>query len=205
MRNDASQHRKRAEQQGRDDHDRQHRDQAAGEPEPEDERRHDDRPERVARVAADVEERHARRPLPAAGERGELRSLGVVSRDPEPGEKDESEDEDVGRCDGREPGRDPCQRDPGGQQPGCAAPIRPEPEERLHERRGREHGEHEHRRGGVAEVELEDEERKQGRDGAGGEVDREVTAGERRHRPAIELLVHTGEATARSAWRVALR
>ena len=59
------------------------------EAEPEHERRDDDRPERVPRVAADVEERHPARPLAPAREHRELRSLGMEGRDAEAGEEDE--------------------------------------------------------------------------------------------------------------------
>ena len=107
--------RQHAEHGERPSDDRDRSQQTAGpETEPEHERRDDDRAERIARVAADVEERHPARPLAAAREDGELRSLRVERGDADAREEDEHEEQAVARRDRGEAEADSRQRDPGG-------------------------------------------------------------------------------------------
>ena len=90
----------------------------------------------------------------------------------------------------RETRADPRERDAAGEEPHCSAAIRPQPEQRLEERRRHEDREHQRRGRGVREVELVGEERQERRDGARGKVHREVPARERGHRPPVELARH---------------
>ncbi len=76
-------------------------------------------------------------------------------------EEHEHDEERVARRDGGEADSGPGERDPGRQQPECSPPIRPEPEEWLHEGGGDEHGKHQDGRERVAEIELHREEREQ--------------------------------------------
>ena len=94
------------------------------EAEPEHERRDDDRPERVARVAADVEVRHSARALAPARVRRELRALGVVGGDPDAREEDEQQHELVARRHRGEPVPRPPRAMPAGRS--HIAPLRSE-------------------------------------------------------------------------------
>ena len=183
--------RQHAEHEHGGDEDRHAREQAAGpETEPEHERRHDDRPERVARVAADVEQRHPARALAAADVGGELRSLRVERGDADAGDEDEHEEEPVARRDGREADADAREREPDGEQPERAPAIGPEAEQRLQQRRGDEQDEHQRRGERVAEVELVGEERQQSGNAAGGEIGGAVAPRQGGHPPPVDSLAH---------------
>ena len=87
----------------------------------------------------------------------------------------------------------PPDRDARGQEPDRAAPVRPEAEERLHDRAGERRREDQHGGERVREVELVVEEREQRGQGAAGEVDGAVAGRERRHRPPVDPLPHATE------------
>ena len=125
----------RARSEDQRDHEaRHHQEQAALEALPEHERRRQDRPERVAEVAADGEERHPARAALPARVGGELRALGVVRGDADAGDDHEQHDEPVARRVGGERDPDPRHGDPGGHQPVGAAAVGPEAEQRLDQR-----------------------------------------------------------------------
>ena len=163
---------------------------AHAEPEPEDERRHDDRPERVAGVAADVEERHPARALAAADVDGELGSLGVKGGDADARDEDEHEERAVARGDGRETDADAASASPpaaargrrGGPTRGRRAAARATTTRARPSIRTR--------RERVAEVELVREERKQRRHAARGEIGGAVAAGQHGHPLAVDRLAH---------------
>jgi len=164
--------------------------QPAREPEREHERGRRDRPEGEAEVAADREERHRARPPAATGEGGELRAFGVKGRHAEAGDDDEEKHERIARRRRGERDPDSRERNAARQQPDRSTPVRPQPEQRLHDRRRDRGGEHRGRRQRVREVELLDKEGKQRRQSAVREVGRAVAARERRHRTLVELRPH---------------
>ena len=89
----------------------------ADETEPEDELARHEGAERISGVAADVEVRHAARALRAARVLGELRALGMKSRDTETAGEYEQEHERIHRRDGRSADTDGGERDTAGDQP----------------------------------------------------------------------------------------
>ena len=115
----------------------------------------------------------------------------MEGRNPQTGDDHPDEHEPVGRRHRGESDSDSRKRNPAGQQPDRPAPVRPEPEERLHDRRGGGRGEHDRRGKGVRERELVDEERQQRRQRTVREIGREVAARERRHRTLVELGPHS--------------
>ena len=158
-----------------------------------DERRGDERAEAEADVAADREERHPARPLAPARVRGELRSLRVVGGRAEPGDDHEHDDEPVRRGVGGKRHPDARDRDAGRQQPDRAAPVRPEPEQRLDERRREPPRRASAPPRACRTDRTRREEREQRGQRAAGEVDRRVAASRARHRPPVDPLAHAGQ------------
>ena len=179
----------RSERQ-RDERDGHHREHAADEPEPDDELPGHERAERVTGVAAAVEVGHPARALVTARVGGELGAFGMKGRNAEPAGEDEQQHERISGRDRRAADADRREQRAAGDQPERSAAVRPEPEQRLDERRGCGRGEQEQRRERVAEVELVGHERDQRRDASRGEIDREVATRERAHRPPIDTRPH---------------
>src|SRR4051794_25614285 len=164
-------------------------------PEAHDAGRGEGRPEPEAGVAADGDPRHAARAFLAADEAGELRAFRVVGGAAQPGHEDEQQHEPVARRVRRQ--RDPHagDGDARGQQPHCAAPVGPQAEERLDQRRGRLRSQDHGADGGVRKGEAVFEKREQGRQGSVREIGREMPARQQRHGAAIDVRSHGAEAS----------
>ena len=182
------------EREGRDHH-RNHREHPADEPERVDEQARHERPERIARVAADVEVGHALGELATAGVLRELRALGMECGDAEAAGQHQHEHERVCRRHRREAHTDGGKGHSAGDQPEGLVAVGPETEERLHDRRRERGCEQQHGRECVAQVELVGEVRDQRGDAAGREIDREMAARQRRHRSLVDRGPHTAMLT----------